>query len=303
MRFNVTTMTDWTLPEPLSTCNVQVDDSTEIIVRQYGNSDGTRLVLSHGNGLAADLYFPFWSLFMDDFDVMVFDLRNHGWNTVSSLKNHNIPTMAADHDIVLDTIFREFGEKSTVGVFHSLSSLVTLISQGARYSGQVLFDPPVFKPGLSESAYDARAVEYAAMIRFRSNRFDSEAQFADVLSLNLAFARLPLEFRLLMARSLLRRTADGKNLELRCPPAFEAQIGDYIRCFHPLLDLSNLNCPTKVVGGDPTLANTYLPTVDLGVANAIDYDFLPDRSHFLQLEAPETCAAKVREFLVEHGIS
>ena len=75
----MTNKTKWTLPEPLSICKVQVDDNTEIAVRRHGNSAGPRLVVSHGNGLTVDLYFPFWSLFMDDFDLMIYDLRNHGW--------------------------------------------------------------------------------------------------------------------------------------------------------------------------------------------------------------------------------
>ena len=302
MRFLMTNNAEWTLPEPLSTCNVLLDDGAEIPVRRYGNTSGPRLVLSHGNGLAIDLYFPFWSLLMDDFDVMVYDLRNHGWNRAGNRRNHNIPTMVADHDIVIDTIVREFGGKITAGVFHSLSSLVTLISSRSRYSALVLFDPPVFKPGASESEFDSKMMERAAMIRRRSERFESEQQFADVLSLAPMFARLSLEVRHLMARSLVRRTADGQGFELRCPRDFEAQIEDYLRSFRPLLDLSNLSCPTKVIGADPTLANTFLPTMDLGVATAIDYDFVPDSSHFLQLEAPETCAAMVRKFLAENGI-
>ncbi len=299
----MTNKTKWTLPEPLSICKVQVDDNTEIAVRRHGNSAGPRLVVSHGNGLTVDLYFPFWSLFMDDFDLMIYDLRNHGWNNVGDRRKHNIPTMVADHDIVLDTIFRNFGEKTTVGIFHSLSSLVPLISSRSRYSALVLFDPPVFKPGLSESAFDSKVMEHAAMSRLRKDRFDTEKQLADVLALAPSFARLPLEIHHLMAQSLLRRTADGHGFELRCPRVFEAQIETYFRSFQPLLDLSTLRCPTKVIGGDPMLADTYLPTKDLAVATAVEYDFLPDRSHFLQLEAPEACAVKVREFLAEHGLS
>ena len=64
-----------------------------------------------------------------------------------------------------------------------------------------------------------------------------------------------------------------------------------------MLDLSTLICPTKVIGADPTLPYAYLPTFDLSHASAVDYDFVPQASHFLQLEQPAQCAAMVREYV------
>ncbi len=43
-----------------------------------------RLVLSHGNGMAIDLYYPFLSLPTDDFDLIIYDLRNPGWSSGAS---------------------------------------------------------------------------------------------------------------------------------------------------------------------------------------------------------------------------
>ncbi len=51
-----------------------MDDGTVITLRRHGNPAGPRMVLSHGNGLAADLYYPFWSLLADRFDIVVHDL-------------------------------------------------------------------------------------------------------------------------------------------------------------------------------------------------------------------------------------
>ena len=72
--------TVWEVPEPRSTLEVPVDGGTVVTVRRHGAPDGPRIVLSHGTGLAIDLYYPFWSLLTADFDVIVYDLRNHGWN-------------------------------------------------------------------------------------------------------------------------------------------------------------------------------------------------------------------------------
>ena len=298
----MTNKAEWTLPEPLSIHNVQVDDSTEIAVRRHGNPHGPRLVLSHGNGLAADLYFPFWSLLADDFDLTIYDIRNHGWNRVGVRQDHNIPTLISDHDLILKAIVREYGEKPTVGVHHSLSALVTLMSFSKLYSALILFDPPLCKPAASESEFIKAAERTTAQIRRRTERFDSEQQFVEILALVPGFGRVVPGVHELMARSTLRKTADDEAYELRCPRDYEAQITEYARSFAPLLDLKTLTCPTKVIGADPTLPYAYLPTFDLSHASAVDYDFVPETSHFLQLEKPERCAALVREYLAGHGI-
>ena len=46
----------WEIPQPVSTCEVDLGDGTVTVLRRYGNADGRRLILSHGNGLAIDLY-------------------------------------------------------------------------------------------------------------------------------------------------------------------------------------------------------------------------------------------------------
>ena len=147
----------WALPEPVSVHEVQVDAGTRVFLRRHGNPDGPRLVLSHGNGLAIDLYYPFWSLLAGDFDLVVYDLRSHGWNDVSALERHNVPTLVSDHDSILDAVDRHYGEKPQVGVFHSVAALVSLLSpiRGGRYSALVLFDPPLCKPGRSHREFEA----------------------------------------------------------------------------------------------------------------------------------------------------
>ena len=66
--------------------------------------------------------------------------------------------------------------------------------------------------------------------------------------------------------------------------------------------MTTLTCPTKVIGADPTLPFTYLPTFDLGHVSAVDYDFVPEATHLLQLEQPEECVALLRNFLAIQGI-
>ena len=289
----------WEVPEPLSTHDVRVDDDTVITLRQHGNPSGPRLVLSHGNGLAIDLYYPFWSLLTDDFDLIIYDLRNHGWNPVGNLQNHNVPTLAQDHDTILEALDRHYGPKPRIGVFHSISALSTLLSpnKGSNFAALVLFDPPLCKPGRSYKDFEDIAIRLAKMTRRRTNRFQTPQQLAELLTYVPSFQHmLPGVFDL-FARTTLRERTDGEGYELCCPPEYEAQIIDYATPFAVLVDFQSLRCPTKVIGADPTLPYSYLPTLDLSDIFTVDYDFLPDATHFLLLEKPQECVNAMLEFI------
>lgn len=294
---------DWRVPEPLSVHKVAVDADTTILVRRHGNPDGPRLVLSHGNGMAIDLYYPFWSLLVDDFDLVMYDLRNHGWNRVSSLARHNVPTLVSDHDIILEEIGREWGEKPQAGVFHSVSALITLLSpnRGRHYSALVLYDPPLCKPGRSHREFEEAAVQAAGFARRRTESFRRREEFSEVLPLLPVFRKLvPGAFDLMAITTLRARNDEG--YELRCPKEYEAQIVDYASVYGVAVDFDSLECPVKVIGADPTLPFSYLPTLDLSDILSVDYDFLPEATHFLQLEKPAECAFSLRQYLGELGI-
>ena len=289
----------WELPEPLSTHDVRVDDDTVITLRQHGNPSGPRLVLNHGNGLAIDLYYPFWSLLTDDFDLILYDLRNHGWNTVSNLQNHNVPTLVQDHDTILEAVDRHYGTKPQIGVFHSISALATLLSpkKGSNFAARVLFDPPLCKPGRSYKDFEDIAIRLAKSTRRRTNRFQTPQQMAELLTHAPHFQRMVPGVFDLFARTTLRERANGEGYELCCPPEYEAQVIDYATPFAVLVDFQSLLCPTKVIGADPTLPFSYLPSLDLSDVFTVDYDFLPDATHFLLLEQPQECVKTMLEFI------
>lgn len=291
--------TVWETPQPLSLLEVRQEDGSVTTVRRHGNPDGPRVVMSHGNGLAMDLYYPFWSLLCDQFDIFLFDLRNHGWNSVGPRRSHNIPAFIQDQERVLEAIDCHYGKKRKIGMFHSVAALTTLFSsaQNDSFSALVLFDPPLCKPGKSQDDFDAAAENLAVQIRKRSSRFRSIEEFAELLEYMPGFARVVPGVRNLVARTTLRKSPSGPGYELRCPPEYEAQITEYVRSFSVLADLDTLSCPTKVIGADPMLPSAYLPTFNLSHILTVDYDFLPETSHLLQLEQPAECVELVREFL------
>ena len=296
-------MTVWEVPEPLAVDEVRLDEETVTPVRRHGRPDApVRLVLSHGNGLAVDAYYPFWSLLTGEFDLIVYDIRNHGWNAVGEQRNHNIPTLIGDHDILAKAIAELYGDKPTMGVFHSLSAMIAIFSHSDAYSGLVLFDPPFCKPSASDAEFDEAADRLTALTRRRTPYFQSEEQFSDLLQYSPVYARTSPGVRDLVARATLRTAADGEGCEPRCPREFEAQVSEYIRGFAPLLDLSMLYCPTKIIGADPTLPYAYLPSFDMKDVGNVDYDFIVDSTHLLQLEKPVECVAMLRAFLRQNEL-
>ncbi len=298
----------WEIPEPRSVHEVRQADGSVTILRRHGNPAGPRLLLGHGNGLAMDFYYPFWSLLTGDFDVLLYDLRNHGWNAVGKRPEHNMPNLVRDQERVIEAAARRYGERPVIGVFHSLSALTALLSSTLGtggcdgLSGWVLFDPPLYRPGPKDPDFDALAEAAAGMASRRADRFRKREDFTELLSFLPLLTRAVPGAADLMARTILRASSGEGGYELRCPREYEAQIIAYVRTFAFLVDFGNLPCPTKVIGSDPTLPYAYLPTFDLSHIETVDYDFIPETTHFLQVENPVDCVAMMRDFLEESGL-
>ena len=289
----------WEVPEPRSVREVRMKDDTVIFLRRHGNPTGPRLILSHGNGLAIDLYYPFWSLLLDDFDLIIYDLRNHGWNALTTSRNHNIITFTQDHETILEAIDSHFGVKPKIGVYHSVSAMAALLStaERSRFSGLVLFDPPICSRGRSYKEFEEAAQRMAAFARRRAAKFPTRRGLTELLPYSPTFQRVVPGVFELVSQTTLRKAEDGLGYELCCPPFYEAQVIEYAGNFAVLVDFEHVHCPVKVLGADPTLPYSYLPTFDLRHVVKVDYDFLPGATHFLQLEQPSECVSAMQEFL------
>ncbi len=292
----------WEVPTPLATAQARMAGGSRIVLRRHGNTAGPRLVISHCNGFAADAYYPFWSLLTDRFDVILFDLRNHGWNPVGNRENHGIETFVDDHGHIAEAIDRHFGARPKIGVFHSVSAQSALIraSRESTYSALVLFDPVVCPPGCRPE--DVRKVE--TMLRHlgeaalrRRERFASREEFMDRVLRAPAFQLLCPGAPELVARTTLRQATNGDGYELRCPREYEAAVSLEGPRWAKATDLSSVSCPAKIIGSDPTVPFSFLPTVDLGEILALDYDFVPETTHLLQLERPAACVAAMMPFV------
>ena len=137
----------------------------------------------------------------------------------------------------------------------------------------------------------------ARRTRIRGNMFEQRRDFVELLNYSPNFIRVVPGVRELMAATTLRRSNDAEHYVLRCPPEYEARVLEYARSYGGLVEFGDVPCRIKVIGADPTLPFAYLPTFDLDLMGALEYDFLPDATHYLQLERPEECVAALREHL------
>ena len=303
--------TGFILPKPAATLDLAMDDGAPIRVVRHGNPSGPRVVLSHGNGFASDSYFPFWQLMLERFDLVLFDFRNCGRNPFHATEPHHYPRFARDGATVHAAIAKEWGAKSTIGVFHSMSAIAALLAivDGIwHWDALVLFDPPVVPPignPLRASLMrEGELLRDAALIR--QNRFANPDELTEVFRYLYRFRRLRKGVAELNARSTLRFDQESGEWLLCCPGLLEA--GLYIEVAE--LPIWRKPCPPArpllIVGSDPGTedAAKTAPCCKLFCETfGIDYAFVPDTSHLLQLEEPEQCFALFDGFLADYGIT
>ena len=299
------------LPVPHAIMDLPMADGAPIRLRRHGNLAGARLYISHGNGFAADAYFPFWGPLQRAFDLVVFDCRNHGQNPPSDPAHHDYAHMAGDLERVLDGAERAWGKRTSIGVFHSMSGRAAMkhaIEIGWRWDALALFDPPNFPPA-GHRLYDPmlkferRLAEWA---RGRRARYDDPAQLEQEFLASRAAANWVEGALALIARAVLRRDAAAGGWVLSCAPALEARIYDEAVTLDLWPKAADFAGPTKLFGADPALAHgppTAAANQALAQENGIDYAAIAGTGHLLQIERPDACRAALLAFLAANRIA
>jgi pimeloyl-ACP methyl ester carboxylesterase len=299
------------IPAPSMTFDVPLEDGAAIRMRRHGNPNGVRLMLTHGNGFAADAYYPYWRHLLSRYDMMVFDFRNHGQNTPVVPSNHNYAQLARDLERVVQAVRDKVGAKPTVGIFHSMSGRTAMkhaIEIGWCWDALMLFDPPNVPPP-GHPVYEAMATFEAKLTEWAKNR---RRRFGTVEELieeydNSRPARLWVDgARELMARSVLRKAPDGDGYELVCAPENEAAIYAQAITLNLWPKASEFGGPVTLIGCDPDFKGapaTGIANRALGTEGGYDYRVVPGTSHLLQIEKPEECVKLTLEFLGKHGLA
>jgi pimeloyl-ACP methyl ester carboxylesterase len=299
------------LPTPRMIFDVTLEDGAKIRLRRHGRADGARLFLTHGNGFAADAYFPYWQYLLADFDLVIFDFRNHGQNVPVVPPHHTYEQLTRDLERVIRAVKVQLGEKPTAGLFHSMSARTAMkhaIEIGWRWDALVLFDPPNVPPPdhslyPAMAAFEKRLVDWALHRRRRFARIDELTQ--EYLQ-SRATARWVSGEHDLMARSVLRESPGGDGFELVCDPENEATIYAQALTLNLWPHASKFGGPVKLIGCDPNLqaaAGTGPANQALGIEGGYDYSYVESTGHLLQVEKPQECARLTVKFLARHGLA
>jgi pimeloyl-ACP methyl ester carboxylesterase len=280
-------------------------DGAEIVVRRLPKPDAPRLVFCHGNGFAIDGYRVFWEQFAADYELVRFDLRNHGRNPCGPMAGHTLAAMAEDHQLLRAGIDDAFGVRPTAAVFHSVSSIAALrasLDYGTGWDALLLLDPPLIPEAGHPLRERAQKVDsfLAAFARNRPRRFERPEQLAERFRSQIGEHWVE-GAELDMARAVTR-AGDGSSLELCCPPEYEAAIYLDNAAFDSVDALASLRQPGLIIGSDPALARA-LPSAIFGPEAAARHGqkhvIVPGTRHMLPIEEPAAVATIVREFLCE----
>jgi pimeloyl-ACP methyl ester carboxylesterase len=299
------------LSAPSMAFDVVLEDGAKIHVRRHGCADGVRLFFSHGNGFAADAYFPYWQYLLVNFDLIVFDFRNHGHNVPVVPPHHNYEQLTRDLERVIQAVKAQLGERPTAGLFHSMSARAAMkhaIEIGWRWEALVLFDPPNVPPPdhplyPAMEAFEKRLVDWAL---HRRSRFATIDELTQEYLQSRATARWVSGEHDLMARSVLRKRPDGDDYALVCDPENEARIYAQALTLNLWPRASEFGGPVKLIGCDPNIkaaAGTGPANEALAIEGGYDYSFVEGTGHLLQVEKPQECARLTVEFLARHGLA
>jgi len=298
------------VPPARHSFEVAMRDGAIIRVRQHGKPGAPRLVLSHGNGLAIDGYYPFWGPLRERYEVVVFDMRNHGRNPLHTIEGHKWENFPDDLETIFQAINCELGAKPSAGVFHSMSAVVAAMHSllhGRRFDALVLFDPPIMpREGHALLTQFQRSDKTGLAERARRR----PASYKDPLDLARQFERRFKRWRPeayeLMARATLRHDRSSGEWVLACAREFEAHVFSSSNDGSLWTRVAHSPVPLKLVCGDPRLEGADAPTLigkALAEESGIAYEAIPETSHFLQIERPDECIRSMEDFLKPLGLA
>lgn len=298
------------VPEPSSTFTAEMTDGAEIILRHHARPGATRLFISNGNGFAVDGYRVFWEPLLADFDVVLFDMRNHGHNPWCGADGHHYAQMGRDLASVHEAATATLGQAKSVGVFHSMSSRAAMkgaVDHGLPYDALALYDPPCVPPQEhplfpAMREFELKLVSWAME---RREHFTSPDELAADYAAARPSAKWLAQARADMAKAVLKGDAEN-GYHLICQRELEATIYLAALTIHLWPDASELGVPTKLIGADPEgrgAPPTGPANKALAEKGSYDYHGMEHAGHLLQIEKPEECRAVLLSFLQAQSLT
>ena len=300
------------LPAPADTVDLTMGDGAIIRVRRYPRPEAVRLVISHGNGFAVDGYYPFWGPLAERFEIVAFDIRNHGQNPLaaSGRDGHTYAQMTLDLERTLRGIDERFGRRPSVGVFHSMSARTAMkhaVEIGFPWAALILFDPPNVPPpehptyAVMEN-FERRLADWAMK---RPDHFADPAELAQQYAETRAHSTWVPGAHALMARAVLRPDGERGGWTLACPRELEASIYLQAMTLNLWPPTAAYGGPVKMIAADPAARGAPAPAFAnraLAEDEGYVYEAIAGTGHMLQIQKPEECRRSMLDFLDALGI-
>ena len=287
----------------VSEFDVFAGDGARFAIRHYANPSATRLYITHGNGFAVDGYRVFWEPLLDAYDVVLFDMRNHGRNPTTGADGHHYQQMASDLVSIHADVEQRLDAKRSVGVFHSMSARAAMkgaADNGTPYDALVLFDPPSVPPP-GHAVYEAMRSFELKLVSWACERpevFISPEELETAYAGNRGSAKWSPQAHADMARAVLRPDPAG-GYRLICQRELEASIYLAALTIDLWPEAKSMGVPAKLIGADPNGAGppTGLANQALAKEGGYDYAAIDGAGHLLQIEKPDACRETMITFL------
>ena len=299
------------IPRPDECIDVVAGDGAIIRLRQYARPNAMRLFLSNGNGFAIDGYYPFWGPLAERFELIVFDMRNHGQNplAISGRDGHTYAQMALDLERVVRGVSDRFGRRRSIGVFHSMSARTAMkhaVEIGFPWDALILFDPPNVPPRghawhHAMDVFEHRLADWAMQ---RPEVFKDPSELARQYAETRAHSTWVPGAHDLMARAVLREEDGG--YVLACPRELEASIYLQAMTLNLWPRAQAYGGPVKLIAADPDAKGAPAPAFAnraLAEEGGYAYEAIPGTGHLLQIQQPEECRRAMLTFLADRGIA
>lgn len=265
--------------------------------RDHGGQ-GPPLILVHATGFHGRLWDPYLPALTERFRVVTIDQRGHGDSDKPEAgyewENFGLDALAVVDALRLDR---------PAGVGHSSGAAALVLAEARRpgtFSRLALLDPVTPPPELRRF-FAGQENPLSAAARKRRAIWDSREQMLERLRTNSPMAPWREEFREAYVNHGVRDLPDGR-VELKCPPAAEAQVYEMGGNHAGWEGLASLRCPAVLVAG----ANSDM-WFELALQRAAQQiaggcvETVSGAGHFFPMENPEGTLRVVLPFLDQTG--